>query len=74
MLGSELAQKDRLAHTPEKGFNLVGIDNFEPLGEQLYLIKHFENEEEAIAALEAWKKNHTDDAVIYPTPKTKTPA
>lgn len=33
--------------TPETGFNLVSIDNFEPAGEQLALIGHFDTREEA---------------------------
>jgi hypothetical protein len=60
----ERAMKDREAHTPEKGFNLVGIDDFEPFGEQLYTIRHFDNMEDAEAALKEWKDIETDDAVI----------
>ena len=35
--------------TPTEGFNLVGIDDFEPFGEELYLVGHFATKEEAIA-------------------------
>lgn len=58
--------RDREEHTPEDGFDLVGIDDFEPLGEQLYTIKHFDDLEEAKAALKKWKESNTDDAVILP--------
>lgn len=58
--------KDRQAHTPPQGFDLVGIDNFELLGEQLYTIKHFETYEAAKNALEDWKQKQTDDAIILP--------
>ena len=32
---------------PESGFNVVGIDTFELPGEELYLIKHYDNEKDA---------------------------
>jgi hypothetical protein len=40
-----LAQKK--AMTPKKGFNLVGLDDFEEPGEQLFLIGHYESKAEA---------------------------
>ena len=36
-------------YTPETGFNLCGIDNFEAPGEMLYLIAHFDTMGEAQA-------------------------
>jgi len=58
--------KDRLEHTPTEGFDLVGIDDFELQGEQLYFIKHFTDATEANKALAEWKKSNTDDAIILP--------
>jgi hypothetical protein len=36
--------------TPPSGFNLVGLNDYELPGEQLYLIAHFSTIEEAEAA------------------------
>lgn len=33
--------------TPTEGFNLVGVDDFEAAGDDLYLIDHFATEAEA---------------------------
>lgn len=38
---------DMKNHSPESGFNVVGIDEFEPPGEQLYFIEHFDSIEDA---------------------------
>lgn len=50
-----LEAKERLM--PATGFNLVGIDEYELPGEELYLVAHYENKERAIAALRAHKQN-----------------
>lgn len=34
---------------PKEGFNLVGVDDFEEPGEELYLVGHFDSREEAEA-------------------------
>lgn len=43
-----LAQKKKL--TPKRGFNLVGLDDFEAPGEQLFLISQHKTEAEAKTA------------------------
>lgn len=53
-------------HTPKTGYNLVGIDDFEPFGEQLYFIRHYETYD----AAEAAQEQLTGETVIYP-PLTK---
>ena len=63
----EAAMTDREEHTPKEGFALVGIDDFEDFGEQLYTIEHFDTIEKAQAALKTWKESEKDDVVIlYP--------
>ncbi|MBI3639694.1 MAG: hypothetical protein HY223_05195 [Thaumarchaeota archaeon] len=46
-------------NTPETGFNLCSIDNFEPAGEQLALIGHFDTREEAKKEQAKYDKNRT---------------
>lgn len=55
--------EDKNRHTPVSGFNLVGLDDLEPPGEQLYLIGNFPTMEEALAAQAAW--SHSDKTYIY---------
>lgn len=63
-IGAILAEKDRF--TPEHGFNLVGRDDFEPAGEQLYLVGHFPRREDAEAAMAARLAENPDEALyIY---------
>lgn len=52
---------DRDEHTPKTGYNLVGIDDYEEPGKQLYLINHFDAYEEASEAQKKYKGN----SVIY---------
>ena len=42
-----LAAKE--AMTPESGFNLVGLDDYEKPGEELYFIAHFDKKDDADA-------------------------
>jgi len=53
MFEAQLAKREAL--TPKTGWNLVDIDDFEQPPDDLYLVAHFENEEEARAALRARK-------------------
>lgn len=53
-----LAQKKEM--TPKKGFNLVGLDDFERPGEQLFLISHHDTEPEARAASRKYNKLNKD--------------
>lgn len=59
-------QKDRERFTPKTGYNVVGVDDFERPGEQLYLISHHKDMAAAQAALEAFKaRSKGDAAYIY---------
>lgn len=64
-----LDQKGRMI--PGKGFRLVGLDDFETDGSQLYPISIHATREEAEAALRDWESKHTqtspnqDKAFIY---------
>jgi hypothetical protein len=58
-LGKRLAHKAQLI--PETGYNLVGLDDFEPPGEELYLIAHFATRAEAERAMELRLKENPDE-------------
>ena len=57
---NDILEKERQALTPESGFNLVGIDPFESIGNKLYLIEHFERYQDALKA-----KNQRDNPDEY---------
>lgn len=61
-----LAEKERFE--PERGFNLVGLDEYErEIGEMLYLIGTFPTRRAAQAALEARRRADGDEVMyIYP--------
>ena len=63
-------KKDRENFTPKTGFNLVGVDDYEVPGEQLYLIQHCTTEEEAVAAMTARKKIRPREKVYIYGPNT----
>ncbi len=69
-LESMLAQKAAL--TPKKGFNLVGLDDYEDPGEQLFLISSHKTEAEATASQKRYKSRNKDvKTFIYgAAPKT----
>lgn len=54
--------KDEL--TPDQGFNLVGFDDYEEPGDELYLIAHFDTRAEADAALRE-RQSADEDEVLY---------
>lgn len=59
---------DKAKHVPESGYNLVGLDDFEDPGEQLYLIGNFPSKEEAQAEMkkrESSKDHNGDRMFIY---------
>ena len=63
----EISDSEKEKLTPEKGFNLVGIDYFEVPGNQLYLVEHFDVYQDALAA----KKDRTqsdDYFILYKGP------
>lgn len=57
---NDILEKEKQALTPESGFNLVGIDPFESIGNKLYLIEHFERYQDALKA-----KNQRDNPDEY---------
>lgn len=42
---------EKAEFVPDKGFNLVGLDDFQPTGEKLYLIGHFTSKSAAHTAM-----------------------
>ena len=55
-MSSEISEQEKLALTPESGFNLVGIDPFEVTGNKLYFVEHFDMYQDALKA----KKERTN--------------
>ena len=53
--------KDIEDHTPEEGYAVVGIDDFDIPGEQLFLIESFDNLKDA----EAFAKSRSDEVYVY---------
>lgn len=49
--------------TPQSGFNLVGVDDYDVGADALYLIAHFDTRPEAEAAKK--KKAQTTDDTLY---------
>ncbi len=60
----DIFEKEKINLTPETGFDLVGIDYFAELGNQLYLIKHFEMYQDALNAKKE-RKNPDEYFVLY---------
>lgn len=61
----EVTRDERLALTPESGFNLVGIDPFGSEGSRLYLIEHFKFYKDALRAKKG-RKNPDEYMILYP--------
>ena len=49
-MSSEVTDEEKITLTPESGFNLCGIDYFEPIGKRLYFIEHYEKYQDALKA------------------------
>ena len=59
-------RKDKAGMIPDKGFNLVGLDDYEDPGEQLYLIGNFPSRAEAEKEMKArMKTGNGDKMFIY---------
>ena len=61
---NEELEKQKRELTPERGFNLVGIDYFENPNGQLYLIENFDLYQDALEAKKN-KKNPGEYFVLY---------
>ena len=57
-------EKEKTSMTPDKGFNLVGIDYLTDSAGQLYLIEHFERYQDALNAKKS-KKNPDEYMILY---------
>lgn len=52
--------------TPAQGFNVVGVDDYEDPGEELYLVGHTETMEEAQELVDQRKRNNPQETLhIY---------
>ncbi|MDE1842020.1 MAG: hypothetical protein KGH95_00045 [Thaumarchaeota archaeon] len=49
-MSSDVTDEEKKALTPQSGFDLCGIDYFEPLGSRLYFIEHYERYQDALKA------------------------
>jgi hypothetical protein len=49
-LSEDIFKKEKEKMTPEKGFDLIGIDYFSDLENPLYLIEHFDMYQDALNA------------------------
>jgi hypothetical protein len=59
-------EKDIQRHLPKNGgYNLVGLDDFEEAGEQLYLVGNFKTKEEAEKAKKDYAKKTDDKLFVY---------
>jgi len=67
MWDSMLANKK--AALPTTGFNLVGCDDFELPGEQLYVISNHATREEAEHAQSEYKTQHPDETTYVYSPE-----
>ena len=57
-------EKQKQSLTPDRGFNLVGIDYFEDTNGQLFLVEHFEMYQDALKAKKD-RKNPKDYFILY---------
>ena len=62
---------DKAKFIPKAGFNVVGVDEFEMPGDQLYLVGHFVDEKAAKAALAKFKKANQDEQAYIYGPETR---
>ena len=60
----DIFEKEKIHLTPEKGFNLIGVDYFSDSENQLYLIEHFDMYQDALNAKKE-RKNPEDYFVLY---------
>ena len=63
--------EDKKQFIPKAGFNVVGVDDFEDPGEQLYLIGHFVTRPMAEARKKLFKKQNPGESVFIYDPSTR---
>jgi hypothetical protein len=63
-MSSDVTEDEKIWLTPESGFNLCGIDYFEPLGKRLYLIEHFDRYQDALKAKKD-RENPNEYLILY---------
>lgn len=63
----DLFEKEKKSLTPERGFNLVGIDYFGDSDDQLYLIENFDMYQDALNAKKN-RKNPKEYFILYKGP------
>jgi len=63
-LTADIYEKEKKLLTPERGFDLVGIDYFSDSENQLYLVEHFEMYQDALNAKKD-RKNPEEYFVLY---------
>ena len=63
-MSSDVTEEEKAALTPSSGFNLCGIDYFEPLGKRLYLIEHYDKYQDALKAKQE-RDNPNEYLIIY---------
>jgi len=61
-MSSDVTEEEKVLLTPNSGFNLCGIDYFEPLGKRLYLIQHYEKYQDALDAKK--ERDNPDEYLI----------
>ena len=61
---ADIYEKEKKLLTPERGFDLVGIDYFSDSENQLYLVEHFEMYQDALNAKKD-RKNPEEYFVLY---------
>ncbi|MBS1268203.1 MAG: hypothetical protein MAG458_00925 [Nitrosopumilus sp.] len=61
---TDIYEKEKKLLTPERGFDLVGIDYFSDSENQLYLVEHFEMYQDALNAKKD-RKNPEEYFVLY---------
>lgn len=69
-LKAMMDQMDAL--TPKEGYNLVGLDDYEEPGDQLFLIGHYKTHARALAAQSDHNRRNKDvKTYIYGPPEKK---
>ncbi len=63
-MNDDVTNDEKKTLTPESGFNLCGINYFEPLGRRLYLIEHYDKYQDALKAKNE-RENPNEYLILY---------